>query len=108
MAQFDAPATDAERSVARIWGEVLNLPEVGVADNFFDLGGHSVLLHMVHDRLGSSFAEVPPVVELFQYPTVRQLAQRLDRGAAGNMRPARRVAGRARGLNRLRQQRIGE
>ena len=105
MAQFEAPATDVERSVARIWGEVLNLPEVGVADNFFDLGGHSVLLHMVHDKLGGSFAEVPPVVELFQYPTVRQLAQRLDRGAAGPARIGRRARG---GLNRLRQNRIGE
>ncbi|RJQ81241.1 hypothetical protein D5S17_05740 [Pseudonocardiaceae bacterium YIM PH 21723] len=108
VSQFEAPATETERSVARIWGEVLNLSEVGVTDNFFDLGGHSLLLHMVHDKLGASFADVPSVVELFQHTTVRQLAQRLDHGAVTPARSRARNSRVPSSLSRLRQRRGGE
>ncbi|GHJ98950.1 phosphopantetheine-binding protein [Streptomyces sp. NPDC003753] len=90
------PATDTERVLAGIWCEVLELPEVGAEDNFFDLGGHSVLLHMVQDRITARLGAAPPLVDLFQYPTVRGLAAHLDGdGGAGEPlgRTARRPGG---------------
>lgn len=76
--------TDTERVLAVIWSEVLQVPHVGVEQNFFDLGGHSVLLHMVHDRIVARLGMNPPLVELFQYPTVRGLAAYLDGTGPGS------------------------
>jgi hypothetical protein len=106
----DPPGTATERVVAEIWGEVLELPTVSVLDNFFDLGGHSVLIHMVHEQLVERLQKDPPIVELFNYPTVRALASYLDGAAAGDDRetsrtPAARRSGLAR-LGRRRDQRI--
>ena len=63
-----------EKRIAAIWREVLSLERVGLNDNFFDLGGHSLALMKVHDRLESAFGRQIPVVELFKNPTVRTLA----------------------------------
>ncbi|MBM4795416.1 hypothetical protein HXP44_25985 [Streptomyces sioyaensis] len=93
------PVTDTERVLTGIWSEVLEIPEVGVEDNFFDLGGHSVLLHMIQDRIAARLGKTAPLVDLFQYPTVRGLASHLDGGAAGE--PLRREALRAGGRARL-------
>lgn len=104
------PATDTERVLTGIWCEVLELPEVGVEENFFDLGGHSVLLHMVQDRITARLGKNPPLVDLFQYPTVRGLAGHLDGGAEGEPlhREALGSGGRARLAGRRdRRARIG-
>lgn len=75
------PRTGAELAVAAAWRQVLGLPEaqgVGVDDNFFDLGGHSLLLVKAHRLLRERFPEVT-VLDLFRYPTVGALAQFLSR-----------------------------
>lgn len=64
--QYDSSGTATERTISTIWCEVLELPSVGVQDNFFDLGGHSVLLHMVSEHIGERFGSSPPVVDLFR------------------------------------------
>ncbi|MWK38143.1 amino acid adenylation domain-containing protein [Actinomadura sp. J1-007] len=74
----EVPATPTERAVAAIWSDVLELPEVGVADNFFDLGGHSMLVYRVRDRLVERLGHSPPIIDFFQYPTVRALARHID------------------------------
>jgi amino acid adenylation domain-containing protein len=71
---FVPPRTEAERVVAAVWGEALRLDRVGVQDNFFDLGGHSLLLAQVHRRLRERFASELAVIDLFRYPTVESLA----------------------------------
>ncbi|HVG11012.1 MAG TPA: amino acid adenylation domain-containing protein [Thermoanaerobaculia bacterium] len=68
------PRTAAEREIAGIWREVLSLPAVGVQDNFFDLGGHSLLLVRVQRRLRETLGRDLPLVDLFRYPTVASLA----------------------------------
>ncbi len=74
---YAAPHGEIERALAHIWQEVLGVGSVGVDDNFFDMGGHSLLLIRVHSRLVSQTA-LPPqsltVVDLFKYPTIRALA----------------------------------
>ncbi|MFL5539223.1 MAG: aminotransferase class III-fold pyridoxal phosphate-dependent enzyme, partial [Longimicrobiaceae bacterium] len=104
------PGTGLEARLAGVWRELLGLEVVGVEDNFFDLGGHSLLLADVQARLAADLGREATLVELFQYPTVRSLARWLletaeearegERSGAGvrRARPAgRRRADRARG-----------
>ncbi|HEX6292070.1 MAG TPA: SDR family NAD(P)-dependent oxidoreductase, partial [Herpetosiphonaceae bacterium] len=68
------PQTDVERIIAAIWKSVLDRPQIGVHDNFFDLGGHSLLMAQVHSRLRETFDREIRMVDLFKYPTIRSLA----------------------------------
>ncbi|MBL8986311.1 MAG: amino acid adenylation domain-containing protein [Gemmatimonadetes bacterium] len=74
------PRTDLEGTVAAIWREVLRLDEVSVTDNFFDVGGHSLLLIELHRRLLETFPEQVTVVQLFANPTVESQARLLAGG----------------------------
>jgi acyl carrier protein len=78
---FIAPRTEAEQRVAATWREVLALKEVGADDNFFDLGGHSMLLLQAHERIREATGNDLPIVALLQFPTVRALARYLSEGA---------------------------
>ncbi|HEX4964285.1 MAG TPA: amino acid adenylation domain-containing protein, partial [Thermoanaerobaculia bacterium] len=73
-----APRTGLERIIAQAWREVLGVEDVGVEDNFFDRGGHSLLLIRVHGRLQKLLDREIPVVDLFNHPTIGALARRLD------------------------------
>jgi hypothetical protein len=96
------PRDDTEERLARIWGEVLGLPQVGIHQNFFDLGGHSMLLTKVHARVREAFPETElALVELFEHATVASLAERL-RGAPSLPAPVRDAAERRQGRERLR------
>jgi non-ribosomal peptide synthetase component F len=74
----EAPATSLERTIARIWGEVLGRAAVGVDRSFFDAGGHSLLLLRVQARLQAELGRAIPLLDLFSHPTVRSLAERLE------------------------------
>ncbi len=71
---FVAPRTQMERTIARIWQELLGVEKVGLHDNFFDLGGHSLLVVRAQSQLQLALGAVLPVVKLFQYPTISALA----------------------------------
>jgi acyl carrier protein len=79
---YVAPQTDLERTIARVWREVLGLERVGTGDNFFDLGGHSLGMAQVHARLREELGTDVAVVEMFKYPTVSSLAQYFTRRQA--------------------------
>jgi len=70
------PRTPLEQEIAGVWREVLGLESVGVEDNFFDLGGHSLLVVRVHGRLRALGHELE-MLDLFHHPTVAALADRL-------------------------------
>ncbi len=72
------PQSDAEQLIAKIWQEVLQLEEVGIHDNFFDLGGNSLLLLKSCSKLAEILGRELSIVELFQYPTISALAQHLS------------------------------
>jgi amino acid adenylation domain-containing protein len=76
---FVAPSTREEKLLAGIWAEVLGLERVGIHNNFFDLGGHSLLLIRVQAKLSALFDQKISVVELFEYPTIHSLAQPLSK-----------------------------
>jgi amino acid adenylation domain-containing protein len=71
---FVAPRTPLEKEVAKIWAEILGLDQVGIDDNFFDLGGHSLLLTQLVSRLRTTFKIELPLRTLFESPTIAQLA----------------------------------
>ena len=77
--EYVAPRGSAEGIIAGIWAELLGMEQVGVLDNFFDLGGHSLLIVQAHSRLQEHFTQASTITELFQYPTVRALAKFLKR-----------------------------
>src|SRR6185369_3241248 len=83
------PAEDShseiEETLARIWCEVLDVPRVGFEENFFDLGGHSLLLPRVQARVRDRLGREVSLVELLTHTTVRSLARHL---APGESAPA--------------------
>jgi amino acid adenylation domain-containing protein len=78
-----APRTAMERAIAALWQETLNLKTVGINDNFFDLGGHSLLMAQIHSRLYEVVGREVSIIDLFKYPTVSSLAEHLARLEAG-------------------------
>jgi acyl carrier protein len=107
---FEAPRSDAERAIAGIWRDVLRLDRIGVHDNFFDLGGHSMLLVQAHSRLQKRFGTEISIIDMFKYPTVSSLAVYIRRGdtersslpESGERGRARRASLRRRRLKRAR------
>src|SRR6185436_1862388 len=73
-----APRTPVEEILAEIWAELLGLERVGVVDHFFDLGGHSLLATRVMSRLRSAFSVEMPLRDLFEFPTLADLAARVE------------------------------
>ncbi|MEQ1506314.1 MAG: AMP-binding protein, partial [Myxococcota bacterium] len=84
VAPTAAPSHGLERTIATAWSEVLGRSDVGRDDNFFDLGGQSLLLAEVHDRLTRALDRPVALLALFRFPTVAALAAHL----AGEARPA--------------------
>ncbi|UGT56759.1 non-ribosomal peptide synthase/polyketide synthase [Nocardia asteroides] len=80
--EFRAPATPSEQLVASVLAEVLGLERVGADDDFFDLGGNSLLATRVAARLGAALDRQVPVARIFEAPAVAALAAALDTTAA--------------------------
>jgi amino acid adenylation domain-containing protein len=107
-ASYLAPRTEAERVVAEVWQRLLEVEQVGIHDNFFDLGGHSLLLVRAHAALRETFGRDLPLVALFQHPTVSALAEYLSKGEGeGDAHALRQTQERAETRRRLTQQQRG-
>ena len=74
-----SPRNRLEEQLAEVWSEILRVDRVGIRDNFFDLGGHSLLLIRVHSRLRQELDADIAVIDLFRYPTIESMASWLDR-----------------------------
>lgn len=72
-----APTNKIERAIAEVWQEVLKLDTVGIHDNFFDLGGHSLLMAQVQSQLRNLFKKDLPLIKLLEHPTISSLAKHL-------------------------------
>jgi amino acid adenylation domain-containing protein len=89
----ELPRTSVERLIADVWRETLRVEVVGVNDNFYDLGGNSLLTAQIQVRLREALGRNIEMVDLFKYPTVATLAEAIrsrqgDRAAArGHAKP---------------------
>jgi amino acid adenylation domain-containing protein len=77
-ASYVAPQTEIERQIIKIWSEILKLEKIGVCDNFFDLGGYSLLGTQVITRMRQLFSVELSLRVLFELPTVAELANRVE------------------------------
>ena len=77
--EYVAPRTPTEERLASIWAEVLTLKQVGIYDNFFAIGGHSLLITQVLTRVQDAFQLSLPVRTLFKNPTIAGLAQAVEK-----------------------------
>ncbi|WP_437974247.1 amino acid adenylation domain-containing protein [Sorangium sp. So ce295] len=96
-AEPPAPASNIEVIVSEIWRQVLGIDEVGLDDPFFEIGGHSLLLARVRAGIRARLGEDVPLMELFQYPTIRSLSARLKRGSRAAAPGEGAASGRERG-----------
>ncbi len=71
---FMAPRTPEEDTLAEIWSDVLELDEVGIHDNFLDLGGNSLMATQIISQVTKTFDRKLPLVALLHAPTIEQLA----------------------------------
>jgi amino acid adenylation domain-containing protein len=97
--EFIAPRTKLERTVAGIWQELLGAKQVGLHDNFFEMGGHSLLLVQLHDRLQAVLGRHVPITTLFQHPTVSALTRHLSNPPS--VQPGRPVKARVQRIREL-------
>ncbi len=79
----EPPRGEVEEELARLWAEALGVASVAIGrgDNFFEIGGHSLLLLQVHRGLAGRFDVQPSIVDLFKYPTLESLAAFIASGA---------------------------
>ncbi|EXG82720.1 non-ribosomal peptide synthetase/MFS transporter [Cryptosporangium arvum] len=75
------PRTDTERLIAGLWSELLGVDTLGIDDDFFDLGGHSLIATQVAARLRRVAAGGVSVLDLFAYRTIRELAAFVEQPA---------------------------
>jgi acyl carrier protein len=72
------PGTPTEHTLVQVWADVLKLDQVGVDDNFFDLGGNSLLASQVISRVIKTFTIEIPIALLFDSPTISKMAAVID------------------------------
>jgi AMP-binding enzyme C-terminal domain/Phosphopantetheine attachment site len=83
METYVAPRTELEQRIAGIWQAVLGVEKVGMHDNFFDLGGHSILLIEANSKLRLALDREWSVVDMFRHPTVSAMAEFLSAAQPG-------------------------
>jgi natural product biosynthesis luciferase-like monooxygenase protein len=76
--EYTQPKGELEQLIAGVWGRALNLDKVGREDNFFDLGGHSLLMAQVHGQLTQALNQNLPLIKMLEHPTVSSLARFLS------------------------------
>jgi amino acid adenylation domain-containing protein len=82
--EYEAPSNEMETVIANIWKEALGLDKIGIHDNFFDLGGNSMSIVGVNDKLSTIIGRKIPVAKMFVYPTIQSLAEFLAHGQTGD------------------------
>ncbi|HEX2222599.1 MAG TPA: phosphopantetheine-binding protein, partial [Thermoanaerobaculia bacterium] len=75
---YVAPRNETERIIAGLWEEYLGIEPVGVHDNFFQLGGHSLLGMRLRTRLEETFQVELPMAVLLQSPTVEEIGVAIE------------------------------
>lgn len=77
---YAGPQDELEERIAAVWRKVLGLKRVGVYENFFEVGGHSLLMVQLHRGVRESLDREFRLVEMFRFPTINSLAKYLKQG----------------------------
>lgn len=72
--EYVAPSNDIENFLTGIWGRVLQKEKIGINDNFFDIGGNSLLVMQTHSLIENVYPELTTISDLFAYPSISKLA----------------------------------
>jgi acyl carrier protein len=83
--------TPLEQYLVILWAEVLKLPQVGIFDNFFDLGGHSLTANQVVSKIHKSLAKKLTLKEFFTHPTIAEIAELLEKRGRSDLPPIQPV-----------------
>jgi amino acid adenylation domain-containing protein len=76
-AEYLAPNNQLERQILDIWKETLGVEDIGIKDNIFDIGGHSMTMTLIFNKLKEKINLPLSLVEMYEYPTVFDLAERI-------------------------------
>lgn len=82
-ADYAPPEDPLEQQLSDVWSRLLGIEKIGVEDNFFDLGGHSLLVVRLHRDLGEMLDQDVSLTDLYRFPTVRSLTRHLQDGDGG-------------------------
>jgi amino acid adenylation domain-containing protein len=99
------PRNSLEQTIVKIWEELLQTRNVGVLDNFFEIGGNSLLLVQVHEQLRHAVHREFPLIELFNHPTITSIAEYLSQESGRGVdsaHPAAQTSAKQEDLHRLR------
>jgi amino acid adenylation domain-containing protein len=98
---YSPPSNEMETLIESVWSGLLNVEKVGARDNFFDIGGHSLLMARAHVILREKIARDFSIVQMYKNPTIESLAACLaGNGDGGNGKPAALAAAQERGGRR--------
>ncbi|MEM8604527.1 MAG: phosphopantetheine-binding protein, partial [Cyanobacteria bacterium P01_H01_bin.121] len=81
---YVAPQSEIEQKIAAVWQALLPVEHVGIHDNFFDLGGNSLLMIQAYNQLTQIFSQDLLMVDLFKYSTVSMLAEHFSQAQQGS------------------------
>jgi len=85
---YAPPKSELEQAIANIWQEVLNVSKIGLNDNFFDLGGHSLLIVRALNLLLEKVDAKPSITDMFRFPTIQTLAEYLRKDSGDGAEPS--------------------
>ena len=84
---YTAPRNETEAKLAEIWQDVLEVEQVGINDDFFEIGGHSLLAVRLVSQVRKTFGRELPIADVFDYPTVAKLSARLAEDTSTELLP---------------------
>lgn len=81
------PITTAEKELTEIWQDMLDIEQIGIDDDFFDLGGNSITVIKIINRINKQFSSNLRLASIYQQPTIRQLAATLETSTTEEVSP---------------------
>ena len=88
---IDLPENETEKTLVEIWRQILGKPRIGVLDDFFELGGHSLRATVLAAKIHKEFDIIISLGEIFEYPTVRELAKCIRASKVETYEPIEKV-----------------